>query len=162
MWLPIGNFISFFLNWCCILSLVKVISVQAIMPPINNLFFWFYTTMIFSRIDPNIGIIVLSPNMQTMIQSVIWTLEAEEELELLVWTPSTNLSGIGTIHHSLLRLKERPISGIISENIVRFRPWHIKALNHTSITITSIDTIEKVQSCKMFSYSNSTKYKYNI
>ena len=138
-----------------------------IIPPsptatIYNLFFWFYTTMIFSRIDPNIGIIVLSPNMQTMIQSVIWTLEAEEELELLVWTPSTNLSGIGTIHHSLLRLKERPISGIISENIVRFRPWHIKALNHTSITITSIDTIEKVQSCKMFSYSNSTKYIYNI
>ena len=71
-----------------------------------------------SRIDPNIGIIVLSPNMQTMIQSVIWTLEAEE----LLRTPSTNLSGIGTIHHSLLRLKERPISGIISENIVRFRP----------------------------------------
>ena len=126
-----------------------------IMPPIYTLFFWFYTTMIFSRmLDPNIGIIVLSPNMQTMIQSVIWTLKAEE-LELLVWwTPSTNLSGIGTIHHSLLRLKERPISGIISENIVRFRPWHIKALNHTSITITSIDTIEKVQSCKMFSYSN--------
>ena len=75
----------------------------------------------YSRIDPipNIGIIVLSPNMQTMIQSVIWTLEASE---LLVRTPSTNLSGIGTIHHSLLRLKERPISGIISENIVRFRP----------------------------------------
>ena len=129
--------------------------------PIYNLFFWFYTTMIFSRIDPNIGIIVLSPNMQTMIQqSVIWTLEKEKKL--LLRTPSTNLSGIGTIHHSLLRLKERPISGIISENIVRFRPWHIKALNHTSITITSIDTIEKVQSCKMFSYSNSTKYIYNI
>ena len=126
-----------------------------IMPPIYTLFFWFYTTLWYFllRIDPNIGIIALSPNMQTMIQSVIWTLEAEEER-----TPSTNLSGIGTIHHSLLRLKERPISGIISENIVRFRPWHIKALNHTSITITSIDTIEKVQSCKMFSYSNSTKY----
>ena len=107
--------------------------------PIYNLFFWFYATMIFSRIDPNIGIIVLSPNMQTMIQqSVIWTLEKEKKL--LLRTPSTNLSGIGTIHHSLLRLKERPISGIISENIVRFRPWHIKALNHTSITSNTIES----------------------
>ena len=157
MRLPIGNFISFFLN-CCILSLLCQSHQCATIMLQNTLFFWFYTTMIFSRIDPNIGIIVLSPNMQTMIQSVIWTLEAEELEVLLLWTPSTNLSGIGTIHHSLLRLKERPISGIISENIVRFRPWHIKALNHTSITITSIDTIEKVQSCKMFSYSNSTKY----
>ena len=61
-------------------------------------------------------ILRLSPNMQTMIQSVI------------MWTPSTNLLGIGIIHHWRLRLKDRPIWGIISGNIVR-------DLTQTTLTI---------------------------